>query len=58
VSQPWGGVVLRGAANADQLRATAAAPDVRLDDTAVARLARLREAPEEYWRRRSELPWR
>jgi aryl-alcohol dehydrogenase-like predicted oxidoreductase len=44
LEQPWADVVLSGAATVEQLRSNLAARD-------------LAEAPEEYWRRRSELPW-
>ncbi|MFL5540957.1 MAG: aldo/keto reductase [Longimicrobiaceae bacterium] len=57
LAQPWADVVLSGAATIDQLRSNAAALDVRLDDGARERLARLAWEPEAYWDERSRLPW-
>ena len=57
LAQPWADVVLSGAATVDQLRSNLAA--LELDEAAVQdpQLALLREDPEEYWSKRSALPW-
>jgi aryl-alcohol dehydrogenase-like predicted oxidoreductase len=57
VAQPWVDVVLSGASNADMLRSNLAALDVAWDAGLDERLAALAEPAEEYWERRSELPW-
>ena len=44
LDQPWSDVVLSGAATVEQIRSNLRALD-------------LAEPPEEYWRRRAELPW-
>jgi aryl-alcohol dehydrogenase-like predicted oxidoreductase len=56
VSQPWADVVLSGAANLDQLRSNLAAIDA---GTAAAELdvAAVALDGEDYWSRRSTLPW-
>jgi len=53
LAQPWADVVLSGAATVETLRSNLAAAG--LDDP--GELAALREDPETYWDRRSELPW-
>jgi aryl-alcohol dehydrogenase-like predicted oxidoreductase len=57
VAQPWVDVVLSGASTADMLRSNLAALDVAWDTGLDERLAALAEPAEEYWERRSELPW-
>jgi aryl-alcohol dehydrogenase-like predicted oxidoreductase len=56
LAQPWADVVLSGAATVETLRSNLAAADVDGADAALA--LDLREDPEAYWGRRSELPWR
>ncbi|MFF5965891.1 aldo/keto reductase [Streptomyces collinus] len=55
--QPWAGVVLSGAATANQLVSNLHAAVVDLDDDQLARLATLVEEPQAYWERRAQLPW-
>jgi len=53
-SQPWADVVLTGAVTPDQLRSNLAALTLPVDTTDLGMMA---EAPEEYWKKRSGLPW-
>jgi aryl-alcohol dehydrogenase-like predicted oxidoreductase len=55
--QPWAGVVLSGAATANQLASNLHAAVVDLDDVQLARLDALAEDPRAYWERRGQLPW-
>ncbi|MFD5819640.1 aldo/keto reductase [Streptomyces sp. NPDC127038] len=55
--QPWAGVVLSGAATANQLASNLHAAVVDLDDGQLSRLAALVEEPRAYWERRGQLPW-
>ncbi|MGW6217270.1 aldo/keto reductase [Streptomyces sp. NPDC055109] len=55
--QPWAGVVLSGAATANQLASNLHAAVVDLGDDQLHRLAALAEAPRAYWERRGQLPW-
>ncbi|MGW1725172.1 aldo/keto reductase [Streptomyces sp. NPDC002306] len=55
--EPWAGVVLSGAATADQLASNLHAAVVDLDEDQLARLAALVEEPHAYWERRGQLPW-
>ncbi|MEV6194466.1 aldo/keto reductase [Streptomyces sp. NPDC051920] len=55
--QPWAGVVLSGAATANQLASNLHAAVVDLDDDQLSRLAALVEEPRVYWERRGQLPW-
>ena len=55
LAQPWAGVVLSGAATVGTLRSNLAAAELDAPDE--ARLAALREEPDAYWRRRSQLAW-
>ncbi|GGW57039.1 aldo/keto reductase [Streptomyces caelestis] len=55
--QPWAGVVLSGAATANQLASNLHAAVVDLDDDQLARLATLVEEPQAYWEKRGQLPW-
>ncbi len=57
IARPWAGLVLSGAATADQLRSNLRALDVIWDDASDARLGALALDPQEYWARRSRLPW-
>jgi aryl-alcohol dehydrogenase-like predicted oxidoreductase len=57
LAQPWAGVVLSGAATAEQLRSNLAALDVRWDIAAAAGLAALAEPAHVYWETRKRLPW-
>lgn len=57
LAQPWADVVLSGAATVAHLRANVRAVDVAWDDELADVCARLAEAPEAYWRTRSDLPW-
>ena len=57
LAQPWADVVLSGAATTEQLRANARALDLPLDVELANALASLAEAPDAYWRTRSDLPW-
>ncbi|MFF2367222.1 aldo/keto reductase [Streptomyces sp. NPDC058122] len=55
--QPWAGVVLSGAATANQLASNLHAAVVDLDDDQLSRLSALVEEPRAYWERRGRLPW-
>jgi aryl-alcohol dehydrogenase-like predicted oxidoreductase len=55
VAQPWCDVVLSGATTIAQLGSNIGALAVRADD--LSGLDDVAEAPEEYWRTRSRLPW-
>jgi aryl-alcohol dehydrogenase-like predicted oxidoreductase len=57
LAQPWVDVVLSGAATVDTLRSNLAALDVRWDAGLDERLAGLAEPADQYWERRSGLPW-
>jgi aryl-alcohol dehydrogenase-like predicted oxidoreductase len=57
IAQPWAGLVLSGAATADQLRSNLRALACPWDDAIDARLGALELDPREYWARRSRLPW-
>jgi aryl-alcohol dehydrogenase-like predicted oxidoreductase len=57
LARPWVGVVLSGAAVAEQLRSNLAATSVAWDDEAEEALRPLVEEPESYWSTRSRLPW-
>jgi len=57
LEQPWADVVLVGPVTVGQLRSNLSALDLRLDEPARTALAALREAPDDYWRRRAALPW-
>ena len=53
-AQPWSDVVLTGAVTPEQLRSNLAALAVPVD---TADLGMVAETPEEYWKKRSALPW-
>ncbi|MFC8518828.1 aldo/keto reductase [Streptomyces sp. NPDC057257] len=55
--RPWAGVVLSGAATVTQLASNLHAAVVDLNEDQLNRLAELVEDPQEYWTRRSSLPW-
>ncbi|MFD8420970.1 aldo/keto reductase [Streptomyces sp. NPDC059466] len=55
--RPWAGVVLSGAATANQLASNLHAAVVDLDEDRLARLDALAEEPGAYWERRARLPW-
>ncbi len=57
LAQPWVDVVLSGASTPDMLVSNLAAASLTLGGDLLQRLAGLREDPEDYWRRRSALPW-
>jgi aryl-alcohol dehydrogenase-like predicted oxidoreductase len=57
LAQRWVDVALSGAATVDQVRTNLAALEVRWDAELDERLAELAEPADEYWERRSELPW-
>lgn len=57
LAQPWADVVLSGATTVHQLRANLRAPEVAWDAEAAAALAALAEPADDYWRRRSDMPW-
>lgn len=54
-AQPWADIVLSGASTPGQLRRGVAARPVVIDEATRRRWA---VEPDEYWRRRSERPWR
>jgi aryl-alcohol dehydrogenase-like predicted oxidoreductase len=55
--QPWAGVVLSGAATANQLASNLHAAVVDLDEDQLTRLTPLAEDPQTYWEKRGQLPW-
>ncbi|MFR9799310.1 aldo/keto reductase [Streptomyces sp. MS06] len=55
--RPWAGVVLSGAATTSQLASNLHAAAVDLDDGRLARLEKLAEEPQAYWKQRARLPW-
>jgi aryl-alcohol dehydrogenase-like predicted oxidoreductase len=57
LAQGWVDVALSGAATAGQVRSNLAALEVRWDAALDERLAELAEPADEYWERRSQLPW-
>jgi aryl-alcohol dehydrogenase-like predicted oxidoreductase len=57
IAQPWVDVALSGAATVETLRSNLAALDVPWDAGLDERLAELAEPADEYWERRSQLPW-
>jgi aryl-alcohol dehydrogenase-like predicted oxidoreductase len=54
---PWAHVVLSGAATVDHLRSNVAALSVEWDAETASSLKPLRETPELYWKKRSQLAW-
>jgi aryl-alcohol dehydrogenase-like predicted oxidoreductase len=57
LARPWADVVLSGAATVEALRSNLAAAELTWTDELDDRLARLLEDPDDYWERRSALPW-
>lgn len=57
LEQPWADVVLSGAVTIGQLRSNLGALDVRLSPSELEALARIRQAPDDYWAERSRRPW-
>jgi aryl-alcohol dehydrogenase-like predicted oxidoreductase len=57
LAQPWSDVVLSGVATVEHLESNLAARELELDDGALRELEVLREPADEYWERRSALPW-
>lgn len=57
IARPWAGLVLSGAATADQLRSNLRALDIEWDDAIEARVSALATDSQEYWTRRSRLRW-
>jgi aryl-alcohol dehydrogenase-like predicted oxidoreductase len=57
LARPWVDTVLSGAATGEQLRSNLVALSVVWSDELERALAGLVEAPEQYWKERSEMPW-
>jgi aryl-alcohol dehydrogenase-like predicted oxidoreductase len=57
LANPWVDVVLSGAVTVEQLRSNAAAVNLPLSPDEVARLARLAEPVDQYWKERGQLAW-
>jgi aryl-alcohol dehydrogenase-like predicted oxidoreductase len=57
LAQPWADVVLSGAAVREQLSSNLTAEEVILTENELERLSELAENPQEYWGKRSALPW-
>jgi aryl-alcohol dehydrogenase-like predicted oxidoreductase len=57
VNQPWSDVVLSGASTIEQLRSNYSALKINWQQENDEALAGLAEAPESYWRTRSQLSW-
>ena len=57
LARPWADVVLSGAATVETLRSNLAAAELTWTGELDDRLAGLREDPDDYWERRSALPW-
>lgn len=57
LAQPWVDVVLSGATTVAMLESNLRALSADVDGAVLERLASVREDPEAYWRRRSELAW-
>ena len=56
-NQPWVTTVLSGASTVEHLQSNLLAANVVWDNELTEKLGSLVEAPDEYWRRRSELAW-
>jgi aryl-alcohol dehydrogenase-like predicted oxidoreductase len=54
---PWVDLVLSGAATPEQLTSNIKALNISWDPSLDEKLASLREPPEDYWAKRSTLPW-
>jgi len=57
LAQPWVDVVLSGAVTTEQLASNVRSLDVQLDESHTAVLGELAEPADQYWTRRSRLPW-
>jgi aryl-alcohol dehydrogenase-like predicted oxidoreductase len=57
LAQPWAGIVLSGAATAEQLESNVRALEFPWTPALAERLSSLAEPPETYWQKRSDLPW-
>jgi aryl-alcohol dehydrogenase-like predicted oxidoreductase len=57
LARRWADVVLSGAATVETLHSNLAAAELSWTDELDDRLGRLLEDPDEYWERRSALPW-
>jgi aryl-alcohol dehydrogenase-like predicted oxidoreductase len=57
LAQPWGDVVLSGAASVEALESNLAALDLEYDEEVDRELAGLVEEPLGYWEARAALPW-
>lgn len=57
LARPWVDVVLSGATTVEQLRSNLAALAVLWDDAAGERLIAFAETPDDYWAKRSRMPW-
>jgi len=57
LANPWADAVLSGTVTPGQLRSNASALGLSLSEDELAELQTLAEAPEAYWRTRSELAW-
>jgi aryl-alcohol dehydrogenase-like predicted oxidoreductase len=57
LARPWADVVLSGAASVDTLSSNLRALEVEWTDELEARCEGLREESQDYWARRSSLPW-
>lgn len=55
--QPWASVVLSGATTVSQLESNIAALNVDFDKKDIRLLRSLKEAPKDYWQKRSDLAW-
>ena len=57
LAQPWADVILSGAATPEQMTSNVMALDVSWEPTIAEKLASLAESPQDYWAKRSALPW-
>jgi len=57
LSQPWVDVVLSGAATVEELESNVVAGALEPDRDVLDALEEIREDPDTYWHKRSELPW-
>jgi aryl-alcohol dehydrogenase-like predicted oxidoreductase len=57
LAQPWVGAALSGAVTLEQLASNICAADLRLTLEHWEQLTGLAEAPDQYWKERSQLPW-
>ncbi len=57
MQQTWTDVVLSGAATVPQLQSNVAALEVDLGNNITELLSNMKEQPEQYWSKRSQLAW-